>query len=231
MSDTNKNPREWHPDNNTLIIDEQTKISPISLKLCCMQIIDCVSDSKKYDQRLICSQLDELLAKSVGAITPTAGTLFGVENKAYQNTHKRPKLATLIADKVRLYLGKKLTSEAKEIALRDVGDWLAGVKPPRQQPQEPSNERAKKAFAKAVEAGYMEETANGYKWLYNGGSQVSLGYFVMQVYSPDNTKQIPLKALGRLFGFSRLERAVENATTVKKPQSWREPIDNLLKEL
>ena len=97
--------------------------------------------------------------------------------------------------------------------------------------QEPQSERAKKAFVKAVEAGYMEKTATGYKWLYANASKASLGYFIMKVYSPENTKQIPFKALEGVFDVKRLDRAVEQATNVKKPQPWREQIDNLLKEL
>ena len=77
----------------------------------------------------------------------------------------------------------------------------------------------------------MEKTATGYKWLYNSGSKASLAYFIMQVFSPDNTKQIPFKALGQLFDVTRLDRALDQATTAKKPQQWRGAIDNLLKDL
>lgn len=102
---------------------------------------------------------------------------------------------------------------------------------PQTIPQELNTDRAKEIFAKAVEAGYMEKTATGYKWLYNSGSKASLAYFIMQVFSPDNTKQIPFKALGQLFDVTRLDRALDQATTAKKPQQWRGAIDNLLKDL
>lgn len=102
---------------------------------------------------------------------------------------------------------------------------------PQTIPQELNTDRAKEIFAKAVEAGYMEKTATGYKWLYNSGSKASLAYFIMQVFSPDNTKQIPFKALGRLFDVTRLDRALDQAATAKKPQQWRGAIDNLLKDL
>lgn len=100
-----------------------------------------------------------------------------------------------------------------------------------QMPTELNTDRTKEIFAKAVEAGYMEKTATGYKWLYNSGSKASLAYFIMQVFSPDNTKQIPFKALGQLFDVTRLDRALDQATTAKKPQQWRGAIDNLLKDL
>ena len=102
---------------------------------------------------------------------------------------------------------------------------------PQAIPQELNTDRTKEIFAKAVEAGYMEKTATGYKWLYNSGSKASLAYFIMQVFSPDNTKQIPFKALGQLFDVTRLDRALDQAATAKKPQQWRGAIDNLLKDL
>lgn len=115
--------------------------------------------------------------------------------------------------------------------------WCEEQKPatkansPQAIPQELNTDRTKEIFAKAVEAGYMEKTATGYKWLYNSGSKASLAYFIMQVFSPDNTKQIPFKALGQLFDVTRLDRALDQATTAKKPQQWRGAIDNLLKDL
>ena len=102
---------------------------------------------------------------------------------------------------------------------------------PQTIPQELNTDRAKEIFAKAVKAGYMEKTATGYKGLYNSGSKASLAYFIMQVFSPDNTKQIPFKALGQLFDVTRLDRALDQAATAKKPQQWRGAIDNLLKDL
>ena len=98
--------------------------------------------------------------------------------------------------------------------------------------QEPSTDRAKKAFAAAVKAGYMEKTDLGYRWLYNRGSKASLSYFLVQVYSHDNSGATPFKALEQLFGFNRLDSAADKAiANAKKPQAWRNEIDALLKEL
>jgi hypothetical protein len=225
-------PKEWQPDSDTQIIDEQTIISPISFKLCCVKIVDIMSKQQlKLDRgELICSRLDEILAKSVGALEPSTKTLFGLENKAFKNTQNRLKLATIIADEVRLQLDKKLAGEAKEMAFKSIDGWLSTVtaKPA----QEPSTERARKAFAKAVEAGYIEKTATGYRWLYNGGSKASLSYFVVQVYNPDGAGITPYKALDELFGVSRLDSAYNKAVLeTKQEQKWREPIDELLKEI
>lgn len=110
-----------------------------------------------------------------------------------------------------------------------LGELQPQEQPQRQAPQEPSNERAKRAFAKAVEAGYMEKTATGYKW---HGSKASLSYFVVQVYNPDGSKETPFKALDELFGVSRLDSASNKALLeVKKPQKWREKIDELINDL
>lgn len=111
----------------------------------------------------------------------------------------------------------------------DVCSIIDEEQPQRQAPREPSNERAKRAFAKAVEAGMMEKTATGYKW---HGSKASLSYFVVQVYNPDGSKETPFKALNELFGVSRLDSASNKALLeVKKPQKWREKIDELINDL
>ena len=97
--------------------------------------------------------------------------------------------------------------------------------------KEPSTKRAKKAFAAAMEAGYMQKTDTGYKWLYNRGSQSSLVYFLVKAYDPDNTEETPFIALGKLFGVTRLDSAADKALNPKKPQRWRDKIDELLKDL
>lgn len=103
--------------------------------------------------------------------------------------------------------------------------------PAENQPQEPSTDRAKKAFAAAVDAGFMEKTGTRYKWKYNRGSKASLAYFLVKVYSPDNTSQTPFKALGQLFGVPRLDSHADQANQAKNEQKWRAKIDELLKGL
>lgn len=131
----------------------------------------------------------------------------------------------------------KMMHKLKEIAslsnmmMGDVCNIIDELQPQRQAPQEPSTERAKKAFTRAIGAGYMEKTATGYRWLYNGGSKASLSYFLVQVYNPDVTSQTPFKSLGFLFGVKDLDKASDKAFTVKNPQKWRVPLDELIKEL
>lgn len=103
--------------------------------------------------------------------------------------------------------------------------------PAENQPQEPSTDRAKKAFAAAVEAGFMEKTDTGYKWKYNRGSKASLAYFLVKTYSPDNTSQTPFTALGRLFDVPRLDSHADQVNQAKNEQKWRAKIDELLKGL
>lgn len=117
------------------------------------------------------------------------------------------------------------------IIVGDVCSIIDELQPQRQTTQEPSTARAKKAFGKAIEAGYMEKTDTGYKWLYNNGTKASLSYFLVQVYNPDGAFQTPFKALGSLFGVKALDSASDKAFTAKNPQKWREPIDELLKDL
>jgi len=126
--------------------------------------------------KLICSQLDELLTKSVGKLEPSVKTLFGLENKAFKNTQNKLKLAVIIADEVRLHLDEKLAGEAKEIALKGIDGWLAGIKKtPQLLPDELNTEQAKKYFALAVKAGLMTEQ---YKWL---KSQLLLAFFAQEM--------------------------------------------------
>lgn len=103
--------------------------------------------------------------------------------------------------------------------------------PAENQPQEPSTDRAKKAFAAAVEAGFMEKTGTGYKWKYNRGNKRSLAYFLVKTYNPDKKSDTPFIALGKLFGVSRLDSHAYQVDEVKKEQKWRAKIDELLKGL
>ncbi len=64
-------------------------------------------------------------------------------------------------------------------------------------PEELRTEQAIKYFSRALEAGYMEKTDTGYKWLYGGGrGQARLGYFCYKVYSTPR----PINKLEELFG-------------------------------
>lgn len=89
-------------------------------------------------------------------------------------------------------------------------------------------EREKKYFAKAIEAGLMEKKGNeNYKWLHNNGMKASLAYFLNRVFNPKGTTQIPYQRLEVLFGVTRLDTALDQVLTAKKPQKWRKEIDTI----
>lgn len=96
-------------------------------------------------------------------------------------------------------------------------------------PEELNTDRARKYFARAIDAQYMTPTANGYKWVFGGkrGGLARLGYFVEKVYCPTNTEQIPQQAVNRLFGVNRIDSAIAQVHNAKKPQNWRAEIDKL----
>lgn len=99
-------------------------------------------------------------------------------------------------------------------------------------PDELNTERANKCFAKAIEVGYMTPNGNNYKWTFGNrkGKKAALGYFLMKVYAPDQTQQIPFQALERLFGEKRLDSTISAMLSVKTPQQWRSEIDNLFND-
>ena len=87
--------------------------------------------------------------------------------------------------------------------------------------------REKKYFAKAIEAGLMEKDGGNYRWLHNNGMKASLGYFLNKVFNPKGTAQIPYQCMENLFNVTRLDTAIDQALTAKKPQKWRKEIDTL----
>ena len=96
-------------------------------------------------------------------------------------------------------------------------------------PSELDTERARKYFAKAIEAKYIKVTDNGMQWMFGGerGNKVRLGYFIQKVFCPNNTERIPEKAINKLFGVDRIGSAISQIASAKKPQKWRKEIDDL----
>ena len=93
--------------------------------------------------------------------------------------------------------------------------------------QEELTEREKQYYEKAITQGMAIKTDSGYKWLYCSGSKVSLVYFLSKVFCPKGVEQIPFKGLNNLWGVSRLDSANDQLANAKKPQRWRQHIDNL----
>lgn len=92
-------------------------------------------------------------------------------------------------------------------------------------------ERAKKYFDRAIEAGYMEATETGYKWIWGGSrGKARLSYFLYKIFNPDGCQVTPYKRLGELFNESRLDSSTTQVLNAKKPQEWRKQIDKLFQD-
>lgn len=102
--------------------------------------------------------------------------------------------------------------------------------PTRQNEPQQETEQEKPYFDRAIKAGYMTETANGYEWTWGGtrGKKARLAYFITKIYDP--MQSIPYKRLESLFGVSRLDSAVTQLMYAKRPPQWRKGIDLLFQE-
>lgn len=91
------------------------------------------------------------------------------------------------------------------------------------------SENQKQHFKDAIEAKMMEETVNGYKWLYgrNKGN-VRLAFFLKQVFNHDGCSETPFKELEALFGVRNLAQTTSQMADAKKYQKWKDAIINIL---
>lgn len=89
-----------------------------------------------------------------------------------------------------------------------------------------NTDKAKKYFARAIEAGYMTRDKNGYKWKYGGNKgQIRLGYFCYKVFDQPR----PISRLEELFGVNRLSASITNASfkpSTAGTKQWRKEIDD-----
>lgn len=101
-------------------------------------------------------------------------------------------------------------------------------------------EVAQKAFTKAIAKGWMiKQSTGGYKWLGTdgGAKKAELAYLCARIYgykySPNNGNagdNVPYEALNKLFGVTRLDRAMQQVFEAKKPQLWRKTIDKIFQD-
>lgn len=209
-------------------IDEQTIIDSLSLTLCCMKI------AKNF--KITEQQLNALLKENNGRVTKT------LRGCVLKNTTDNKRLAKAIVEEIKHYFGepqnKPKNTADEALIINRAETWLKGIieqpTPSTAQP-EIMTDRAKKYFEKAIQAGYMEQAGNGYKWTFRGakkGAKAALCYFIMKVYSPDisDPKTIHYKALQKLFNVDRLDSGLSAMLNAKKPQGWRGDIDSLFHE-
>ena len=105
-------------------------------------------------------------------------------------------------------------------------------------PPEIDRPEAKKAFGKALKAGYLEKTSTGYKWVFGGehGGKARLAYFLYRIYSPQGEKA-PEKALCTLFdttglsdAYGRIKQSKWKTSPYVDPPRWVTEIDKLFED-
>ena len=100
-------------------------------------------------------------------------------------------------------------------------------------PEQLKTDEAVKIFQRAIDAKMIEKTATGLKWLQMGrtGWKSQLAYFGGKLYGYKYSVygniggRVNYEGLEKLFGVTRLERALRQAHEAKKPQWWRKKID------
>ena len=103
-----------------------------------------------------------------------------------------------------------------------------------------NTQKAQNTFAKAIAKGWMRQRIEGgFEWLGIDGkkSKAQLAYLCAKVYGyqykagrgnvGDN---VPYDALERLFDVTRLDRAMQQVFEAKRPQRWRQKIDQIITE-
>lgn len=120
--------------------------------------------------------------------------------------------------------------KAKKIERKRLYNEFINITQQKTKKTESQQKTKKKYFDKAIQAGLMEKTGSGYNWLYgNNRGKIRLAYFIYRIYAPE--ERIPYKELQTLFGISRLDSAVQQLSTAKKEQSWKEEIDKVVQSV
>lgn len=88
-------------------------------------------------------------------------------------------------------------------------------------------EQQSTCFERAIKAGLMEKTNNGYIWIHNNGLKASLAYFLEKVFAPKGTEQMPYHSLEIMFNVSRLDSTLTQVHNAKNPQKWITDIDKI----
>ena len=136
------------------------------------------------------------------------------------------------------YVAEALEAFGVEWEQRSQGDKPGGVV----LPLELDTDRARAAFAAALEKGWMIKNGNGYEWrgVDGKGSIAQFAYFCGRIYGykwgykstiygGNDGEHIPWEALQALFSTKgNLHKSISQVYNSKKPQPWRSLIDAIL---
>lgn len=136
----------------------------------------------------------------------------------------------------REYYLNTITDEVRNSKTQEV---LQAPKKPTGLPEELNTDEAQKAFAKAIEKGWIEKSTTGLKWLGTDGKgkKAELAYlcasiygYIYSSYKGNLGNNVPYEALNKYFGVTRLDRAVQQVFEAEKPQLWRKRIDEIFQD-
>ena len=96
-------------------------------------------------------------------------------------------------------------------------------------PPEIDRPEARKAFEKALKAGYLEKTSTGYKW--KGLPKAAAAYLCEKIYCPAITDKHPdWGLLGQFLGFDRLAQTAYQNRATQKEMPWKRAINELFED-
>ncbi|MBR4682590.1 MAG: hypothetical protein IKP06_04745 [Elusimicrobiaceae bacterium] len=96
-------------------------------------------------------------------------------------------------------------------------------------PPEIDRPEARKAFEKALKAGYLEKTSTGYKW--KGLPKAAAAYLCEKIYCPAITDEHPdWGLLGQFLGFDRLAQTAYQNRATQKEMPWKRAINELFED-